>query len=68
MLMSPQFNMLVSYTYRADDPAVSDSNDGEGPSAKVTAAGETKTFAFYTVVDLGPIIPREEPRNVDPDF
>ncbi|KAJ6508382.1 dynactin subunit 4 [Mycena sanguinolenta] len=64
-----KFNMLVSYTYRADDPAVSESNDGEGPSAKIVAAsGETKTFAFYTVVDLGPIIPREEPRNVDPDF
>ncbi|KAF7348305.1 hypothetical protein MSAN_01784200 [Mycena sanguinolenta] len=65
------FNMLVSYTYRADDPAVSESNDGDGPSSKAAAAGkppETKTFAFYTVVDLGPIIPREEPRNVDPDF
>jgi dynactin-4 len=70
-----KFNMLVSYTYRSDDPAPSESNDAaEGSTpARAAAAGagkppETKTFAFYTVVDLGPIIPREEPRHVDPDF
>lgn len=27
---------------------------------------EVKTFTFYTVVDLGPILPREE--KVDPDL
>ncbi|KAJ7263174.1 dynactin subunit 4 [Mycena haematopus] len=67
-----KFNMLVSYTYRSDDPAPSESNDAEGTSSKAAAVAgkppETKTFAFYTVVDLGPIIPREEPRNVDSDF
>ncbi|KAF7364907.1 hypothetical protein MVEN_00361200 [Mycena venus] len=65
-----KFNMLVSYTYRSDDPAPSET-DGDGPTSKAAAVGkppETKTFAFYTVVDLGPIIPREEPRSVDPDF
>lgn len=62
--------MLVSYTYRSDDPTPSDSNDAEGTPSKTAASKppEIKTFAFYTVVDLGPIIPREEPRNVDPDF
>ncbi|KAJ7627543.1 dynactin p62 family-domain-containing protein [Mycena polygramma] len=64
-----KFNMLVSYTYRADDPTPSESNKAEGTPFKAAAgkAPETKTFAFYTVVDLGPIIPREEPR-IDPDF
>ncbi|KAG5638679.1 hypothetical protein H0H81_011059 [Sphagnurus paluster] len=53
-----RFNMLVSYTYRSDDPAPSESNDG-GPS-KSTKPPEIKTFAFYTVVDLGAIIPRDD--------
>nr|GAT49287.1 predicted protein [Mycena chlorophos] len=61
-----KFNILVSYTYRADDPAPSESNDGDrdAPGSRAAAAAakapETKTFQFYTVVDLGPIIPREE--------
>ncbi|KAF9013313.1 dynactin p62 family-domain-containing protein [Cyathus striatus] len=55
-----KFNMLVSYTYRSDDPAPSESNDIDTPSK--TGKPEIKTFAFYTVVDLGPIIPREEVR------
>ena len=55
--------MLVSYTYRSDDPAPSESNDGDGLSMKQPPkAPEIKTFAFYTVVDLGHIIPREEPK------
>ncbi|KAF8964421.1 dynactin subunit 4 [Flammula alnicola] len=63
-----KFNMLVSYTYRSDDPAPSESNDGDGPSnsnSKISSSNkppEIKTFAFYTVVDLGQIIPRVEPR------
>ncbi|KAG6856238.1 hypothetical protein H0H87_006171 [Tephrocybe sp. NHM501043] len=55
-----RFNMLVSYTYRSDDSAPSEGNDGS-PS-KTMKTPEIKTFAFYTVVDLGTIIPREEQR------
>ncbi|KAF8895616.1 dynactin p62 family-domain-containing protein [Infundibulicybe gibba] len=62
-----KFNMLVSYTYRSDDPAPSESNDGESPSKAGQKGPEIKTFAFYTVVDLGVIIQREEPRAPDPD-
>jgi dynactin-4 len=51
--------MLVSYTYRSDDPAPSESNDAEA-STKASKPPEIKTFAFYTVVDLGQIIPRDE--------
>ncbi|KIM43284.1 hypothetical protein M413DRAFT_18360 [Hebeloma cylindrosporum] len=58
-----KFNMLVSYTYRSDDPAPSESNDGDGPSKTSTKPPEIKTFAFYTVVDLGQIIPREDPKT-----
>jgi len=54
--------MLVSYTYRSDDGAPSESNDGDAPSKTALKQPENKTFAFYTVVDLGHIIPREEPR------
>ncbi|KAF5380690.1 hypothetical protein D9757_007058 [Collybiopsis confluens] len=53
-----KFNMLVAYTYRSDDPTPSDGHD-VSPSKK---APETKTFAFYTVVNLGMIIPKNEPR------
>lgn len=59
-----QFNMLVSYTYRSDDPAPSESNDAEVSSSKASSKlPEIKTFAFYTVVDLGHIIPREESKG-----
>jgi dynactin-4 len=53
--------MLVSYTYRSDDPAPSEGNEGS-PSKAAAKYPEIKTFAFYTVVDLGAIIPKEEPR------
>lgn len=53
--------MLVSYTYRSDDPTPSEGNDAS-PSKAATKTPEIKTFAFYTVVDLGAIIPREEPK------
>lgn len=60
--------MLVSYTYRSDDPVPSEGNDGDSPSKSSAAKPpEIKTFAFYTVVDLGMIIPKEEPR-ADSDF
>lgn len=58
--------MLVSYTYRSDDPVPSEGNDADTPSRTITKP-EIKTFAFYTVVNLGPIIPKEEPK-ADFDF
>ncbi|KAJ7601201.1 dynactin p62 family-domain-containing protein [Mycena floridula] len=60
-----KFNMLVTYTYIADDP--NEPADGSPTKAGASKAPETKTFAFYTVVDLGEIIPREEPKQ-DTDF
>lgn len=57
--------MLVSYTYRSDDPAPSDDNDA---LRSPTKGPEVKTFAFYTVVDLGAITPKEETKAVDVDF
>jgi dynactin-4 len=61
--------MLVSYTYRSDDPAPSEGNElGNTPTkTAVTKPPEIKTFAFYTVVDLGAIIPKEVPK-VESDF
>ncbi|KAG0703758.1 dynactin p62 family-domain-containing protein [Suillus ampliporus] len=60
-----KFNMLVSYTYRSDDPLPSE--DGAGtPSRTVAKTPEVKTFTFYTVVDLGSILPREE--KAEPDI
>jgi dynactin-4 len=61
-----KFNMLVSYTYRSDDPAPSEDNN-EAPRSP-TKGPEVKTFAFYTVVDLGTITPREVTQAVDVDF
>lgn len=60
-----KFNMLVSYTYRSDDPLPSEDGAGTPSRAVVAKTPEVKTFTFYTVVDLGPILPREE--KVDPD-
>lgn len=54
--MHLQFNMLVSYTYRSDDP-LADEEVQATPSRKEKLP-EMKTFTFYTVVDLGLIIPR----------
>ncbi|KAF8644678.1 hypothetical protein AX16_008338 [Volvariella volvacea WC 439] len=58
-----KFNMLVSYTYRSDDPAPSEGGDDLPTLSRAPKAPEIKTFAFYTVVDLGAIVPREEPRT-----
>ncbi|EAU86021.1 hypothetical protein CC1G_11693 [Coprinopsis cinerea okayama7 len=55
-----KFNMLVSYTYRSDDPMPSESGEGDGDSRHSAKVPEIKTFAFYTVVDLGEIVPRED--------
>ena len=48
--------MLVSYTYRSDDQAPSEGNE---LGASKAGSNEVKTFGFYTVVELGPIIARE---------
>ena len=53
--------MLVSYTYRSDDPSVDDDPEAAPRSpTKAASGGEVKTFSFYTVVDLGGIVPREQ--------
>ncbi|KAI0064149.1 hypothetical protein BV25DRAFT_1823716 [Artomyces pyxidatus] len=59
-----KFNMLVSYTYRSDDPLPED--DVRGTPSR-TKAPEMKTFSFYTVVNLGSIVPRQETKmDTDP--
>ena len=60
-----KFNMLVSYTYRSDDPAPPEDDDVPRSPMK---GPEVKTFAFYTVVDLGSITPKEASQAVDLDF
>lgn len=65
--------MLVSYTYRSDDPTPSDDADVAPRSPTKGSGGpEVKTFAFYTVVDLGAITPKEQSTNasqaIDVDF
>ncbi|KAI0269999.1 dynactin p62 family-domain-containing protein [Gloeopeniophorella convolvens] len=60
---SVKFNMLVSYTYRSDDPLVED--DVRATPSRKEKAPEMKTFSFYTVVDLGMVVPREERIEVD---
>lgn len=47
--------MLVSYTYRSDD---AEGGDLGGHASKP----EIRRFEFYTVVDLGPIISKEQAR------
>ncbi|KAJ8515377.1 hypothetical protein ONZ45_g7187 [Pleurotus djamor] len=57
-----KFNMLVTYTYRSDDGGPTDDVLDSPSKTKHSSSlqPEVKTFAFYTVVDLGPIIPRDE--------
>ncbi|KIK98784.1 hypothetical protein PAXRUDRAFT_133451 [Paxillus rubicundulus Ve08.2h10] len=54
-----KFNMLVTYTYRSDDPLPSE--DGAGTPSRSTKPPEVKTFSFYTVIDLGPsVVPKDD--------
>jgi dynactin-4 len=55
-----RFNMLISYAYRSDDGL----GEEVGLASKTT---DTKTFSFYTVVDLGVIAPKPVPK-ADTDF
>lgn len=50
--------MLVSYTYRSDEPQEDEGDLKASSSTK--AQPEMKTFSFYTVVNLGTIVPRDE--------
>ncbi len=59
--------MLVSYTYRSDEPAVDDVLGSKRVAELVKTTPETKTFTFYTIVDLGTIIPKEDARVDSPD-
>ena len=54
--------MLVTYTYRSDDPEPEGETEGLSPSKAHghSKAPEMKTFSFYTVVELGKIIERDE--------
>ncbi|PSR78179.1 hypothetical protein PHLCEN_2v7511 [Hermanssonia centrifuga] len=58
-----KFNMLVSYTYRSDDPEPGDESTTPSRSHAQNKQPELKTFSFYTVVDLGQIVTRDESRT-----
>ncbi|KAH9969728.1 dynactin p62 family-domain-containing protein [Russula dissimulans] len=51
-----KFNMLVSYTYRSDDPLAEAEDDMRVTPSRKEKGPEMKTFTFYTVVDLGAIV------------
>ncbi len=55
--------MLVSYTYRSDDPEPGDESTTPSRSHAQNKQPELKTFSFYTVVDLGQIVTRDESRT-----
>lgn len=64
-----KFNMLVTYTYRSDDPEPENDDPTATPSKRGTQdkQPQMKTFSFYTVVELGNIIRREESKvDMDP--
>ena len=55
--------MLVSYTYRSDDPLAED--DVQATPSRKEKVPEMKTFTFYIVVDLGMIIPRQRSAELE---
>ena len=56
--------MMVSYTYRSDDPLPSE--DGAGTPSRTAKVPEVKTFSFYTVVDLGPsVVSKDDKPDAD---
>ena len=57
--------MLVSYTYRSDDALPEDDVRGTPSRTNKAQAPEIKTFSFYTLVELGTILAREESRVDD---
>ncbi|KZT39484.1 hypothetical protein SISSUDRAFT_1061085 [Sistotremastrum suecicum HHB10207 ss-3] len=58
-----KFNMMVSYTYRSDEPSQTTGSKGEGKTKTTTS--EMKTFSFWVVVHLGSIIVREREKDRD---
>jgi len=48
--------MFISYTYRSDDTLAED--DLRATPSRKEKVPEMKTFTFYTVVNLGMIVPR----------
>ncbi|KAI0086988.1 dynactin p62 family-domain-containing protein [Irpex rosettiformis] len=58
-----KFNMLVSYTYRSDDSEPSEEQSTPSRAQVQNREPEMKTFSFYTAIDLGTIIPREEHKS-----
>ncbi|KAL0569168.1 hypothetical protein V5O48_012796 [Marasmius crinis-equi] len=59
-----EFNMLVSFTYRSDDPGPADSVTASPTKTKGGSGSGMETFAFYTVVDLGIIVLKEVRHNI----
>lgn len=52
---------MVTHTYQAEDTAAQDGETEEKSLKTPTSRqAELKTFSFYTVIDLGVIIPREK--------
>ena len=52
--------MLVSYTYRSDEPSEEEDDTRSKSNTASKSVPEMKTFSFYTVVHLGTIVPKEE--------
>jgi len=65
-----KFNMMVTFTYRSDETVIDDQDMADPPSSRTQAPNklEMRTFSFYALVDLGPIVPREETRTSLDDF
>ena len=55
--------MQVSYTYRSDDQDPEDDGTGKSAQAPKKSQPEMKTFSFFTIVDLGVILPREDDKE-----
>ncbi|KZO97654.1 dynactin p62 [Calocera viscosa TUFC12733] len=56
-----KFNLLVTYTYKSEDPQAQPADGKEGRTEP-----ELKTFAFWTVVHLGTVPPRQPESAVPP--
>lgn len=60
--------MLVSYTYRSETDFPEAGETEPGTPSRAPAANkqpQMKTFSFYTVVELGDVVPKETPADLD---